>query len=141
MFLQPDDLILSLEESQYQQLREGRATQLHFCLKRAEEEARALIRTQFEETTLFEVPNPLDRNALLIGIVVDIAVYHFLKMASLQEIPDKYIKSYDEAMIKLNRIHKGSLVPAGFPPKVINTDGKTNHTFMMESATKFRHEY
>ena len=70
-----------------------------------------------------------DRNGYILSLAKSLALYFIYQRADDEDIPQKVIKNYDDAMNDLERISTGKKVLA-LPPKpaVINESGTTDAT-------------
>lgn len=110
MFVTTEELKSVAYSYQLNQIVENDDTILLMAINAAIEEAWAYIATRYNAAYIFSTQGA-NRNALLLEIVKDIALWYIIRLSNVDILYDSIKERYDRAIQWLNRVAKGEIMP------------------------------
>lgn len=115
MFIEATELKTELYRYQVEQISDNDDTITQMAIAAAEQEVRSYLNGNPEGTSLryntkkiFEATGA-GRNALIVSLVKDVAVWHFLQLCQVDVLFSAVRDRYDRAIDYLKRLNKGSV--------------------------------
>lgn len=154
MYATPEDLKTNLYQYQTQQISEGDEDIILRAIAAAEEEVKSYFytnakkeyldgRLRYDVDKIFSATGT-ERNPLILNIVVNVAVWHFITLAHPDMLHEWAKERYDRAIEWLKKLNKGE-VSLGNLPLIkesgnANTSNSNEEPFVFGSRRKFNHE-
>ncbi len=138
MFIQAQELKSVIYNHQLQQIVDGDDTIVEMGISAAEQETKSYLSVTYDCDRIFSATGT-DRNALIIELVKDIALYKIIRLANVDIIYEHAKERYDRAIEYLDRVASGKLAP-NLPLKT-SENGTTQTRFHVVSNPKFKHSF
>ena len=138
MFIQAQELKSVIYNHQLQQIVDGDDTIVEMGISAAEQETKSYLSVTYDCDRIFSATGT-DRNALIIELVKDIALYKIIRLANVDIIYEHAKERYDRAIEYLDRVASGKLAP-NLPLKT-SENGTAQTRFHIVSNSKFRHSF
>jgi phage gp36-like protein len=138
MYITKSDLKTTLYAYQIEDITAGDNTIVEMAIAAAEEEIRSNLKAVYDIEAEFVATS---KNALLVEICKDIAVWQLIKLANVDLLYDNVKGRYDRAIAWLDKVRKGQLSPS-LPVYTVEPGNEEAHSKMRwGSNPKFKHSF